>query len=371
MLTVEPTPGALIPALAAALAGGEPVAPLPLDPAERRTALEMLRPDQPLESDEVAALLATSGSTGQPKGVLLSAAAMIAGAEATHDRLGGPGSWTLALPAHYVAGLMVIVRGLVAGRTVITVRGDLADLTAPTGPGPHYLSLVPTQLTRALRTPPLASALTAFDTILLGGAPVGPALLGEAGKAGLHVITTYGTSETCGGCVYDGIPLPGVTITLEPGPDRVMITAPMVFSGYRLRPDLTRVALREDPAGRTLITNDRGRWDGDRLTVLGRLDDVVISGGINVDLAQLEALAAESPAAGTAELAIVGVPDPTWGTMIIAVADGPVGLDELRADLATRLPERGLPRRVVQLPALPRTSSGKIDRQRLIQLVTG
>lgn len=370
MLIVEPTPEELAPALAAALAGGEPVAPLPVDPAERRTALEMLRPDQPLETDDVAALLATSGSTGQPKGVLLSAAAMIAGAEATHDRLGGAGSWTLALPAHYVAGLMVIVRGLVADRPVITVRGDLADLVAPDGDR-NYLSLVPTQLTRALADPVITTALAGFDAILIGGAPADPKLLAAARAAGLTVITTYGMSETCGGCVYDRKPLPGVEINLRLEDERIEITGSMVFSGYRLRPDLTEQALRIEGGVRTLITADRGRWEDDRLRVVGRVDDVVITGGLNVDLGELERLARQSAAIGGADLVIIGVPDPTWGTMIIAVADGPVGLAELRSDLAARLPDRGLPRRVVQLPELPRTSSGKVDRQRLIRQLTG
>ncbi|MFC7623457.1 AMP-binding protein [Microlunatus sp. GCM10028923] len=371
MLTVEPTPEALTPVLAAALAGGEPVAPLPLDPAERDATLAMLQPEQPIEQPGIAAVLGTSGSTGRPKGVLLSAAAMIASAEATHDRLGGPGAWTLALPAHYVAGLMVLVRGVLAGRPVSVTSGDLADLTAPSGGGRHYLSLVPTQLARALNDPVITAALGGFDMIMIGGAPAAADLLAAAREAGLSVITTYGMSETCGGCVYDREPLPGVTIGLRPEDDRIEITGPMVFSGYRLRPDLTEPSLRTNGETRTLVTADRGRWDHDRLQVLGRIDDVVITGGHNVDLAELERLARQAPAAAGAELAIIGVPDDVWGTMIIAVADRPVDLDRLRADLAIDLPAHGLPRRLLDLPALPRTSSGKIDRQRLVRLATG
>lgn len=366
MQLVEPTVETLARALAPALSGGEPVAPLPLDPAERRAAIEMLRPDEPVEAVDTAAIVSTSGSTGRPKGVLLSAAALLASAEATHARLGGPGRWTLALPAHYVAGLMVIIRGLVAGLPVTEARGDLADLVRPAGSGPHYLSLVPTQLARALRDPERTRALAGYDTVLLGGAPAAPDLLESAARAGVRVITTYGMSETCGGCVYDGVPLPGVSIMLRPEDDRIAITGPMIFSGYRLRPDLTDETLQLDGSRRTLITSDRGVWADGRLTVLGRVDDVVISGGINVDLAELERLARATPAAGGAELVIIGVPDPTWGTMIIAVTDGPVDLDRLRADLATRLPERALPRRIHHLSELPRTSSGKIDRQRLL-----
>ncbi len=364
---LEPTVATLTRALAAALGGGEPVAPLPLDPAERRATVEMLRPAEPIEDADTAAVISTSGSTGRPKGVLLSATALIASAEATHSRLGGPGRWTLALPGHYVAGLMVIVRGLVADLPVREVRGDLTGLARPAGPGPHYLALVPAQLARALRDADQARALAGYDAVLLGGAPAAPALLNTASHAGVHVVRTYGMSETCGGCVYDGAPLPGVSITLRPEDDRIAITGPMIFSGYRLRADLTAGTLRTDGPSPTLITADRGAWVDDRLQVLGRVDDVVISGGINVDLAELERQARATPAAGDAELVIIGVPDPTWGTMIIAVADGPVDLDRLRTDLADRLPERGLPRRLVQLPELPRTSSGKVDRQRLIE----
>jgi O-succinylbenzoic acid--CoA ligase len=183
----------------------------------------------------------------------------------------------------------------------------------------------------------------------------------------VRVVRTYGLSETCGGCVYDGVPLPGVSITLRPDDARIAITGPMVFSGYRLRPDLTAETLRTEGNSRTMITADRGSWTESRLSVLGRVDDVVISGGINVDLAELERLARETSAAGTAEIVIIGVPDPTWGTVIVAVTDGPVDLDRLRTDLAHRLPERGLPRRLVQLAELPRTSTGKVDRQRLIE----
>ncbi len=364
---VEPKVAELRAALALALNGGEAVAPLPLDPAERRAATEMLEPERPLETADIAAVISTSGSTGRPKGVLLSASALIASAEATHRRLGGPGHWTLALPAHYVAGLMVITRSLVAGRPITEARPDLAGLERPSSRGPHYLALVPTQLARALTDRELTKALAGYDAILLGGAPASQGLLAKANQAGLTVITTYGMSETCGGCVYDGIPLPGVSVALRAEDDRIELTGPMVFSGYRLRPELTAETLRTDGASRTLITADRGAWTDDRLTVLGRVDDVVISGGINVDLAELERLAREAPAAGTAEIVIIGVPDPTWGTVIIAVADGPVDLDRLRTELAERLPERGLPRRLVQLPELPRTSSGKVDRQRLIQ----
>ncbi|GAA1849480.1 AMP-binding protein [Microlunatus capsulatus] len=157
-------------ALAEALAGGPAVAPLPPAPLERQQALAMLTPDEPLEPG-TAVVVSTSGSTGRPKGVLLSADAVAASVRATHERLGGPGDWVLALPAHYVAGLMVLARAALGGTRALRAAPDLADLPAVASAteGRRYLSLVPTQLARALPQPPLARALAAFDAVLVGG----------------------------------------------------------------------------------------------------------------------------------------------------------------------------------------------------------
>ena len=177
----------------------------------------MLRPELAVEEADAAAVVATSGSTGRPRGVVLTRAALIASADATHRRLGGPGTWVLALPAHYVAGLMVLVRSLVAARPVLEVDARLDALAGLelTGDGPHYLSVVPTQLTRALCDPVRTASLRRFDAVLLGGSAADPALLDRAAAAGIAVVTTYGMSETCGGCVYDGVPLDGVDVTVE------------------------------------------------------------------------------------------------------------------------------------------------------------
>jgi O-succinylbenzoic acid--CoA ligase len=190
------------------------------------------------------------------------------------------------------------------------------------------------------------------------------------------VVTTYGMSETCGGCVYDGVPLAGVEVVLDDD-GRVSLGGPTVFSGYRLRPDLTADALRD---GR-LRTADRARWaDGAdgvrRLKVLGRTDDVVISGGLNVDLAQVERHAAGWPALAAdpdrapAELVVVGVPHPEWGTEVVAVSDRALPVTGLREHLSGTLPGYAAPRRLVVLAGLPRTSSGKIDRQRIRALLS-
>jgi O-succinylbenzoic acid--CoA ligase len=379
---------AVLDSLRRSLVGSGVTAPLPVDPAEREQTLAMLSPGIPVEEPDAAAVVATSGSTGRPRGVVLSRSALIASAEATHRRLGGPGSWVLALPAHYVAGLMVLVRSLVADRRVVEVDARLdalPSLDLP-GEGPVYLSVVPTQLGRALAHPARTTALRRFDAVLLGGAAADRSLLDRAAAAGIRVVTTYGMSETCGGCVYDGVPLDGVDVTADDS-GRLGIGGPTVFAGYRLDPGATAEAL----VGGRLLTRDRGEVGVDGLIrVLGRIDDVVISGGLNVDLAAVERAVRDWAGGkrGGAEAAVVGVPHPDWGTEVVAViaeehnqapvpataprprsgvsTGGRFFVSDLRTALAGRLPGYALPRRLVVRPTLPRTSGGKIDRRRLI-----
>ena len=353
-------------ALADALAGGPAVAPLPPGPVERAQTLTMLAPQRPLEAG-TAVVVATSGSTGQPKGVLLSAAAVTASARATHDRLGGPGDWVLALPAHYVAGLMVQARAAVDGTRVHAAAADLSDLPEVLERlhGRRYLSVVPTQLARALPSPRVAEALAGLDAVLVGGGPLPAPLADAARTAGIRVVPNYGMSENCGGCVYDGVPLAGVDVTL--GADgRVSLGGAVLFSGYRGRPDLTAAALVD---GR-LLTADRARWEADRLVVLGRVDDVVISGGLNVDLAEVERALLGWPGLAGSDLAVVGLPDPEWGTAVVAVVEragwSAEDTDALRTHLRGRLPAYAAPRLVLGRERLPRTSSGKIDRLRIV-----
>lgn len=351
-------PDALWRALPAALEGAGCLAPAP-DAA----ALAMLRPEVPLEDPGTALIVATSGSTGRPKGVLLSRRALAAAAAATHERLGGPGVWHCALPTSYVAGVMTLVRAHFAGTTPIFTAHDLGDVAA--GPGRNYLSLVPTQLRRALADAATADRLARFDAVLVGGAALPGGLRERAAASGVRVVATYGMSETCGGCVYDGVPLAGVSVTLEPGSGRVTIGGPVLFSGYRLDPDASAAAL---VAGR-FVTADRGAWADGRLRVLGRVDDVVISGGVNVDLAEAQRVADEvlgPPEAGG--VVLVGVPDPDWGTRIAAVTTSALTTDEVRRRLGDRLGRAALPRSVRRVGSLPRTASGKIDRQTIIAM---
>jgi o-succinylbenzoate---CoA ligase len=345
--------------LAESLHGGPPIAPLPADAVERAQAITMLQPTQPLTETDAAAVVATSGSTAAPKGVVLSRGAIRASVEATHDRLGGIGEWILALPPHYVAGLMVLARACLAGTRVVPVRSDLRDLPeVARGPAERrYISLVPAQLDRALGRPDVSEALASLSSVLVGGGLTDPALVERATAQGIRVVTTYGMSETCGGCVYDGRPLPGVDVELDDG-DRIMIRSRSLFSGYRLRPDLTAAALVD---GR-FRTQDRGRWQAGRLIVLGRADDIVITGGHKVDLGEVERCVQHWAADRQARAVVLGILDAVWGTVIVAVSDSPGPLEDVQAAVCQALPVYAMPRELIHLDPLPWLASGKPDR---------
>ncbi|MGB8652363.1 MAG: o-succinylbenzoate--CoA ligase [Mycobacteriales bacterium] len=356
LVPVPAVPGpSLSEALLRALDGtGPAVLPVPADRAEAARVLAALRPEEPLEDDEVCLVVPTSGSTGEPKGVLLTAACLQASAAATTERLGGPGRWLLALPVTHIAGLQVLLRSLADGEEPVT--GDLA--TADLGSGRRYCSLVPTQLRRLLGSAP--DALAAFDAVLVGGAATPPALLDEARNAGVRVVTTYGMSETSGGCVYDGQPLAGVTVSVT---DRIVLSGPVVARGYRLRPDLTAEAFD----GESFRTSDIGVLGPEGLVVLGRADDLVVTGGEKVAPAAVEAALSEH--ASVADVAVFGVPDPEWGARVVAAVVLRPGtsltLEQAREHVAQRVSRVAAPRELRVLDALPLLAGGKVDRARL------
>jgi o-succinylbenzoate---CoA ligase len=355
--TVQPSETAA--SLADALNGGPPIAPVPPDPVERARAIEVLQPEQFVSEPDPAAVIATSGSTGAPKGVVLSRAAIRASVDATHARLGGVGDWVLALPPYYVAGVMVIARACLGGTRAVPVCSDLSDLPemAATLSERRYISLVPAQLSRALSRGQLTEALAGFSAVLVGGGPTSEALLKRAMAAGIAVVRTYGMSETCGGCVYEGQALPGVEVDIADS-GQIMIKSAALFSGYRLRPDLTREAVVDG----MFRTQDRGRWQAGRLVVLGRIDDVVIIGGHKVDLVEVEHCVQRWADLQGGRGAAVAVPDPVWGTMIIAVSDAPGSLEDLQTVVCESLPAYAMPRELIYVDALPWLDSGKPDR---------
>ncbi|WP_448073468.1 o-succinylbenzoate--CoA ligase [Georgenia yuyongxinii] len=325
-----------------------------------------------------AVVLQTSGSTtGRGHLVALTADALTASARATYERLAGPGRWLLAVPAHHVAGLQVLVRSLVAGTAPVVLDtsagfdpGALAGATATMGDdAPGYLSLVPTQLVRVLDAGETAVApLRRLAAILVGGAASGRRTLQRARDAGLRVVTTYGMTETGGGCVYDGVPLPGVRLRLGED-DRVELGGPMLAAGYLDDAAADAAAFRTEVDGRWLRTSDRGRLEdhggAQRLAVLGRVDDVLNTGGVKVSPAAVEHALVELD--GVGEVVVVGVPDGEWGQLVTAVVTPVPGrpvpeLGALRAVVRERLGGAHAPRAVVVLDRLPERGPGKVDR---------
>jgi O-succinylbenzoic acid--CoA ligase len=357
----------LLRPLADALDGAGP-ALLPVPDGPRGTAVRAAgRPDEPT-GDGVALMLPTSGSTGDAKVVELSAAALRASATATHDRLGGPGRWLLPLPVEHVAGWQVLVRSLDAGQPPVVL--DVSDPFTPKAFAAtagrldgdrRYTSLVPTQLHRLLEDPEGTAALRRFDAVLVGGAATPPTLLAAARRAGVRVVTTYGMTETCGGCLYDGVPLEGVGARVD-GDGRVLLSGPVLADGYRLRPDLTAAAFGVTDGVRELATADTGVVHDGRLTVTGRLDDVVVTGGRKVAPAAVEAVLGALP--GVRDCLVVGVEDPEWGQAVVALVVGdPPPLAEVRSAVGTALGPAAAPREVVPVDALPSRGIGKPDRR--------
>jgi O-succinylbenzoic acid--CoA ligase len=331
----------------------------------------------PAELEDVAAVLPTSGSSGTPKHVLLSAAALRASGAATHVRLRGPGQWLLALPAQHVAGFQVLCRSVLAGTSPValapgvpfTVDVFVDAVARMRRDVPRYASLVPTQLTRLLRRPAGVAALGDLDAVLVGGAALPTPTVEQVRRERLPVVTTYGMTETSGGCVYDGRPLDGVRVELVDG--RVRLGGPVVAHGYLGLPGLTAERFGTHGDTRWFLTDDVGELDSGRLTVLGRVDDVINTGGHKVDPSDVVAALLGVPGVRAAH--VEGVRDEEWGQLVAAavVPDRPGLLDpeELRGAVRGALPAHAVPRRVLLLDSLPLLASGKPDRLLLRRLL--
>jgi O-succinylbenzoic acid--CoA ligase len=357
---VPGTPDAVLSALTALLDGtGAPFAPLPGDPAAAARVRQAVAPDEPLESSEVGVVLATSGSSGEPKGVMLSTAALIASAVATHERLGGPGQWLLPMQPYFVGGLQVLTRSVLAGYAPVVAADypTFADGAKALTADRRYTAMVPTQLARYLQTD--VEVLRGFDAIVIGGAAMSAGLKAEVAAAGVTAIPSYGMTETGSGCVYAGEPLAGTSLRLDD--HRILIKGPTLFSGYRLQPGLTAEVLQDG----WFRTQDRGEIVDGRLRVIGRVDDVVISGGVNVTVTAVQARLLEHPEVKDA--VVLGVPDDEWGSRVVAFVVGTADRAGLRDFVAEVLPRTWAPRQVVELSALPMLASGKVDRQRLVE----
>jgi len=327
-----------------------------------------------------AVVVTTSGSTGHPKSVAISRAALTSSALATADRLGA-GAWLLALPAGYIAGVQVLVRSLVAGREPAILAGSFsahafaaaAAAMASSDGGvrvPTYTSLVPAQLQTVLDAidggdTAAARALEGFEAILVGGQALAPALAERAAAVGARIVRTYGSSETSGGCVYDGIPLPGVGVRIDEG--EVQLSGPTLADGYLGDPEQTARVFVRDGATRWYRTGDLGSFDDGRLRVTGRADNVIISGGVNVSLDRVER--AVRTIEGLADAVVVPVSDERWGQASVVVTAARVDADDatalVRAAVEAELGKAARPREVLVVDRLPLLPSGKPDRTAL------
>ena len=368
-VNIEPA----LAALAAALRGEGPAVELSAGPDGSPVVGLVETPG----FEDAAVVVRTSGSTGSPKATVLTVDALGASSMATAMALKGEGQWLLALPVQYVAGVQVLVRSLFAG-----TRPWAMDLSGGFTPEAftaaareltdklRFTSLVPTQLKRLLESPSpqTLAALCRFNAVLLGGAPASAELLAAARDAGVRVVTTYGSAETCGGCVYDGVPLDGVEVRL--GEDGgILLGGATIAAGYLDAPELSADAFVENDGVRWYRTSDLGELAADgTLTVLGRADDVVITGGVKVSAAHVQAELERLD--GVRAAFVAGVPSAEWGQALAAyvvLADpSPGAADGFRARFAAggtgALTGARVPKTVLTAAELLMLPNGKPDR---------
>ena len=342
-----------------ALAGGDAI--LVSGSSADAAAVEL----PPTVEQRVAVVVETSGSTGKPKRVALSADALLANAAASESALGGPGQWVLALPTQYIAGLNVLTRSLAAETEPVTVAGEhftattFVDAVGRMSVPERYTALVPAQLATLLDDPDGSRALAQFAAVLVGGQATPRPLLERAVAAGIRVRRSYGSSETSGGCVYDGVPIGTTTVRVVD--DEVWLGGPGLAEGYLGAPELTAERFVQAAGARWFRTADGGSFEGGVLTITGRRDDVLISGGVKVAIASIERVLHEQP--GLDDAIVVAVPDERWGEVPVAVTASPgADRDAAVAAVAAALGAPARPARVLTVPALPLLPSGKVDR---------
>ncbi|TFD79112.1 o-succinylbenzoate--CoA ligase [Cryobacterium psychrophilum] len=324
----------------------------------------------------VAVVIETSGSTDAPKRVMLSTDALLASAAASADALGGPGQWLLALPTHYVAGLQVLVRSISAQTTpVVLPHGHVEPqdfaVYAETMTEPlRYVSLVPVQLARLLEAAPgdprVLAVLRRFTAILVGGQAIRPEIMTRAADLGLRVVRTYGSSETSGGCVYNGIPIGNTRVRVVDG--QLELSGAVLAEGYLDEPARTAERFIDVHGVRWYSTGDLGEVDrvSGEVRVLGRADNVIISGGVKVSLDAIEAIVRTLP--GLMDAVVLSAEDPEWGQVPVVVSAGAPTADPLPSiahAVAAALGRPARPARFTIVPTIPLLASGKPDRRAL------
>lgn len=366
-LRVVPAGPGVLEALRTALSGGPAICVTP-DGARAGDLPETV-------TLPTALVVESSGSTGRPKRIALAADALLANAAASESALGGPGQWVLALPTHYIAGLNVLARSISAGTVPVAVAEGpftaaafleaVARLEVPE----RFVSLVPRQLEVLVADPAARLALAGFAAVLVGGQATPTALLAEAAVHGIRVVRSYGSSETSGGCVYDGRPNGTTEVRIQDG--EVQLAGPTLADGYLGDPALTEERFIHEGGQRWFRTADAGyltEGPEPRLVVTGRRDDVIISGGVKVALGAIEQAVRELP--GLSDAVIVGAPDERWGEVPVLATTGDCDLDAVRTAVAESLGAEARPARVLRLGALPLLASGKPDRVALRALAS-
>jgi len=348
----------------------------------------------------VALVIETSGSTGAPKRVALSADALLASAAASAGAVGGPdgaSQWLLCLPAHYVAGTNVLVRSITAGTDPVVLPSGhfdpraFGDAAAMMTGDARFVSVVPVQLARLVdaagHDSELLAVLRRFDGILVGGQATRAALFERARGLGLRVVKTYGSSETSGGCVYDGLPIGPVRAREIDG--AIELAGPVLAEGYLGDDQRTATAFHVADGTRWYRTGDLGHVDAvGRVTVTGRADNVIISGGEKVLLDAVERRVRELP--GFEAAVVVAVEDAEWGQVPVVLvardqsaaaprgqtskppvalqADG--ALAGVRAHVVDALGRAAAPAHVIEVAGIPHLASGKPDRLALASLAS-
>lgn len=308
----------------------------------------------------VAIVVATSGTTGTSKEVGISARALIASAQAANEYLGSKFGdvWSLLLPLHHVAGINVLVRSLELGTTPIDLRN------ASQYPRADFTAIVPTQLFRALNgDAPLLEHLKNCRAVLVGGAALNDATRESAAKAGIVIVSTYGMTETCGGCVYNGTPLAGVAVDASDG--IIKIKGSTIAHSY----------LNDEPGWREsfvdgwFVTKDSGAMIDGKLAVIGRIDDVIITGGKKISLGLIESALQDKFTEN--EFAAFSVPDAEWGSALHIAVGGShsVSTQDISAYLENAFGVAAKPKGFLILSALPMSGVGKVDQKTLAQTV--
>lgn len=359
LTVVEDDPQLVFSALQRALAGGPAILPLPEGTRHATPPGDV--------DDRIALVVQSSGSTGTPKRVALSAGAVLENARASEKALGGAGQWLLCLPTHYIAGINVLARSIVAGTDPVVARGahgephSFVEAASRMEDPVRYTSLVPAQLAALLGMESALEPLRSFSRILVGGQSTPVGLLAQALELGLNVTRSYGSSETSGGCVYDGVPIGRTAVRIVDG--EVVLGGPMLAEGYLLDDERTARDFFTDDTGRWYRTSDSGTLIDGVLHVTGRIDDIIISGGVKVSLAAVEGVVASLD--GFADAVVVGRPDDRWGEVPVIVTAGSGSLAAARSAVASALGREARPAGILVVDSIPLLPSGKPDRMAL------